>query len=269
MAPIRKILVPVDLSPRSIGAARYAASLASELHSQLVFVHALRNGWPLSDGESDVRDVIAQVHGSAPSRFVIREGEPVRVILDAAKTEAVDLILVPARGLPVLSKVLGRSITARLLRAPDCPVWAGVNDLSPLARRPIRTIVCGLSLGPRTKSVLRWAGALAQRLRASLVLVHASRDFEPAVAQPGDGQWRLWRKASVQDEIRALQKDAGTDAAIWLAEGRPVAALPWIVRKLRADLLVIGKSPQRRLLSDLRTLSYDMVCRAPCPVASV
>jgi nucleotide-binding universal stress UspA family protein len=41
MTPIARILVPVDLSARSLEAAAYAVSLASEFGAELVFVHAL------------------------------------------------------------------------------------------------------------------------------------------------------------------------------------------------------------------------------------
>ena len=71
------------------------------------------------------------------------------------------------------------------------------------------------------------------------------------------------------DDIRALQTGLGTDAEVWLESGRPLAAIPPLADQLRADLLVIGKSPQKRFLGDLRTLSYEIACRAPCPVASV
>ena len=135
MTHVGRILVPVDLSLRSVGAARYAASLGSEFNSELVFVHALQNGWPLGDAARDVRDVITGIQGSTPTRFIIREGAPVPVILDAAGTESVDLILMPTRGVPVLSRLFDRSITAQVLRAASCPVWAGVDDLSSLSPR--------------------------------------------------------------------------------------------------------------------------------------
>lgn len=38
---------------------------------------------------------------------------------------------------------------------------------------------------------------------------------------------------------------------------------------LNADLLVVGKSPQKRFLADVRTPAYEIACRMPCPVASV
>ncbi len=72
-----------------------------------------------------------------------------------------------------------------------------------------------------------------------------------------------------RDDIGMLQKAAGTHADVWLEPGHPLLAIPSVAETVHADLLVIGKSPQRRFLSGVRTMSYDMVCRAPCPVASV
>lgn len=263
-----KILVPVDLSPRSIGAARYAASLGKALGSRLVFVHALKNGWPLGAAEREVRDEILKVPEERP-KFLVREGAPVAAILNAAGAEEVDLILMPTRGAQALSLALGRSITARVLHAARCPVWAGLDDLSPLSLRPIRNILCGLSLGPRAGSVLRWAASLATRLEATLAVIYASRELESSPGYPCDQEWKFWLKKMARDDIRALQAGAGTNAEVWLEAGSPLAAVPPIAERLQADLLVIGKSPPRRFLGNLRTLSYGLVCKAPCPVASV
>lgn len=269
MTGVGRILVPVDLSPKSIGAARYAAWLGSGFQPELLFVHALQRGRELGEAEATVRDIILGFQGGAPSRFVLREGAPVPVILEAAKSGGADLILMPTRGVRAFSRLFDRSITAQVLRSAECPVWAGVDDLSPLSFRPIRNILCGLSLGPRTASVLRWAASLARQLRASLTVIHASKSMVSMPAYPCDGEWRLWVKSTAREDISMLQEAAGTEADVWLEPGHPRLAIPSVAGTVRADLLVIGKSPRRRLLGGVRTMSYDMVCRAPCPVASV
>lgn len=267
MTPINKILVPVDLSPQSLGAARYAASLASAFGSELVFVHALDDGWPLGVIERGVRDRIMKVPGGA-SRILLCQGPPVPVILEMAEAERVDLVLMPTRGKSALSRFLDGSITAQVLREARCPVWTGLGD-PPLSNRPIRTILCGLSLGPRASSILRWSAGLATRLKASLCVIHASKGLEFSPGLPCDQEWRLLLKKMARDEIWALQAGAGTDAEVWLEPGRPLETILPLADRLRADLLVVGKSPERRFLGDLRTLSYEMACRARCPVASV
>lgn len=46
-----------------------------------------------------------------------------------------------------------------------------------------------------------------------------------------------------KDDISALQKAAGTHADVWLERGPPLVSVPSVAESLRADLLVIGKSP--------------------------
>ncbi len=269
MTGARRILVPVDLSSRSIGAARYAVALGRELNAELVFVHALRNGWPLDDSARKMCDAVRSIQNDGPRRFVFGEGAPASVILDTAAAEHADLILMPTRGATVLHRLIDGSTTARVLREARCPVWAIRDEISTRACRPIRNILCGLSLGPRTASVLQWAAGLARRLQAALTIIHTSGSEEAVPGYPCDGEWRRLVRRMAGDDIGALQSAAGSHAEVWLEPGSPLAAIPALAQNLRADLLVIGKSPRRRLFADLRTMSYDMVRRTPCPVASV
>ncbi|MCC7175349.1 MAG: universal stress protein [Bryobacterales bacterium] len=266
---LRKILVPVDLSPRSTGAARYAISLAQQLDSELVFVHAAKEGRMPGNTADAVLELITEICNGIPNKFLRREGSPVPVILNAAQSEEPDLILMPTKGHSALSRLVERSITAQVQRAAPCPVWAGVNDLSLRAGKPIQSILCGLSLGPHAGTVLRWSADLAARLAAALTVVHTSKTLDSIPGYPTNGEWRLWVRKMARDDIRALQMSAGTHADVWLESGRPSEAISSVAEHLRADLVVVGKSPPRRFLSGLRTLSYDLLCRAPCPVAAV
>jgi nucleotide-binding universal stress UspA family protein len=264
---ITKILVPVDLSERSVGAAAYAASLASEFGSELVFLHAIQNGWPLKQAEREIRD---RVNATADGRrLLFRQDSPVSAILNTAETEHPDLILMSSRGKPALARFLDGSITAQVLRGAQCPVWVGLENLVPLSSRPIRTVLCGLSLGPRANAVLRWSANLATTFSASLSVIHASKTLESNPGLPFADEWRYWVKKMARDEIASLQAGLGTNAEVWLESGKPLTAIPPLAGQLRADLLVIGKSPQKRFLGDLRTLSYEIVSRTLCPVASV
>ncbi len=265
--PVTKILVPVDLSLRSAGAAAYAASLAAGLGSELVFLHVLQDGWPLEEEEREIRDRINRTAGEI--RFLFREGSPASVILDTAEAERAGLILMPTRGRTAMARFFDGSISAQVLRGAHCPVWVGLDDLAPLSSRPIRTILCGLSLGPRASTVLRWSATLASWFNASLSVIHASKALASNPGLPCDREWRYWLKKIARDEIRDLQTGLGIDAEVWLESSKPLAAIPPLAENLRADLLVIGKSPQKLFLADLRTLSYEIACRTPCPVVSV
>lgn len=267
MMPITKILVPVDLSERSVCAAAYAASLAAEFRSELVFLHAIQNGWPLNQSEREIRDRISAT--AETHRFLFREGPPVSAILNTAEAEHAALILMPTRRKPALARILDGSITAQVLRGAPCPVWVGLDNLVPLSSKPIGTVLCGLSLGPRASAVLRWSANLARTLKASLSVIHVDQALESNPGLPCAQEWRYWLKTIARDEFGAIQAGLGTDAELWLESGKPLTTIPPLVNQLRADLLVIGKSPPKRFLGDLRTLSYEIACRTLCPVASV
>lgn len=167
MTPITKILVPVDLSARSLVAATYAASLAAEFGSELVFLHVLQNGWPLAEDEGEIRDRVHATPGA--HRFLFREGSPAPVILETAEAERADLILIPTRGKPALSRFIDGSIAARVLRGAH------------------------------------WSADLAKHLDASLSVIHESKALESNPGRPGDEESRFWLKKMARDEIRTLQ----------------------------------------------------------------
>ncbi len=267
MMPIARIVVPVDLSAGSVGAAAYATSLAVEFGSELLFLHALQNGWPLDDQQREIRDHISAAAGA--HRFLFREGSPASAILNTAEAEDASLILMSSRGKSARGRFLGGSITAQVLREARCPVWVGLGNLVPLPSKPIRTILCGLTLGPRASAVLRWSADVARTFKATLSVIHACKALEPHPGVPCDHEWRCWLKKMARDYLGAVQAGLGTDAEVWLQPGKPLIAIPLLTAQIRADLLVIGKSPQKRFLGDLRTRSYEIACRTLCPVASV
>ncbi len=270
MARFKKILVPVDLSARSLGLMNYARKLAEEFDSELLFLHAIQpQTWPLREPERETRDAIMEVLRTTRGRLLMREGLPAATILEVARSEPADGILMVTRGAKTFSMKFAGSITAQVLREAGCPVWAAAENFSLFARRPIRNILCALSLGPRTGPVLRWAAGLARRFDATLSVVHASRALESTLAHPADQEWRIWVRKMAKEDLESVQAEIGAKADVWLEAGRPVRTVSALAESLRSDLLVIGKSPQVRLLPGLRTMSYDMVCRAPCPVASV
>ena len=266
MTAIAKILVPLELSELSIAAAAYAVHLAAEFGSELVFLHAIQNGWPPSQAQREIRDRIrATTDGH---RFLFREGPPVSVILNTAAAEHPSLILIATRRKPALARFLDGSITAQVLRGARCPVWVGLDHLVPFPGTPIRNVLCAVSLGPRTCPVLRWSLNLARTLRASLSVIHASNALESHTG-PYEREWRYRLKQMAGKEIASLQAELGTNAEVWLEPGNALTAIPPLAGHLGADLVVIGKSPQKRFFGDLRTLSYEIASRTLCPVASV
>jgi nucleotide-binding universal stress UspA family protein len=77
------------------------------------------------------------------------------------------------------------------------------------------------------------------------------------------------KRAAASRRIQELQSTAGSHALVSIAVGPIKDMLTEEARRLGADVLVIGRSPQSGVLGRLRDLSYALARDAPCPVLSV
>ena len=146
MKSLTKILLPVDFSERSLGAARYAKTLADHFHSELTLLHVLTpphyefgaleiGGSMLTElytnraaqVEKELETFLAgELEGTEAKRVVV-EGDPARQIVEYAHEEGVGLIVMPTHGYGPFRQFILGSITAKVLHDADCPVWTGVH----------------------------------------------------------------------------------------------------------------------------------------------
>lgn len=228
-AAVSKILVPVDLRPQSVEVAMYASSLAQRFSAQLLFLHSSRIEWALDHDQIAVRDTILNLTART-DRLLFRRGAPTRVIIETARAEEVDLILMASRAKPFLTRLFDGSTTAQVLRKAPCPVWAALDSLLPLTTRPIRSIVCEAG-----GDVLDFATRIADRFDARVFIREASRIVELTPVYEGPHR-----------------------AAALLAEPVDID---------EPDLLVTPRSPDPKLFGDLRTTAYHHAARSLRPVA--
>jgi nucleotide-binding universal stress UspA family protein len=142
------ILVPVDFSKNSLRALEYAWSLASRYGAAVDVLHVWQFLTPdtPSIGGSQVSDLTAFVRSNAETelrklaenaahdgiairRTRAERGIPSQVILDPAKRDGNDLIVMGTRGRSGLAHVLLGSVAERVVRHAHCPVLT-VRDKS-------------------------------------------------------------------------------------------------------------------------------------------
>jgi nucleotide-binding universal stress UspA family protein len=136
---IRSILVPIDFSPPSAQALKYAAELAVRFGAKITLLNVVQPVatpdfayYPLMM-END--KVIAQtkrelervpdsqgVDSSLIERILVRNGVPFHEITDAAKSLKADLIVISTHGYTGLTHVLLGSTAERVVRHARCPV---------------------------------------------------------------------------------------------------------------------------------------------------
>ncbi len=136
----RRFLVPLDFSEYANQALDYAITLAGKLGAHLTLLHVIQ---PLPLGGVDmgvtlpfayVQEMEAEIQRSMESslervtaaglegEIVIVHGVPFHEIIETAKTQQVDLIVMGTHGRTGLQYVLLGSVAEKAVRLAPCPV---------------------------------------------------------------------------------------------------------------------------------------------------
>jgi nucleotide-binding universal stress UspA family protein len=284
MRSLASILLPVDFSERSVGAAHCAKALAAHFGSQVTLLHVLVGAAYDSGPEAAGGAILAQLLASRteqatrdlddflPSlwqgldvRRAILEGDPATRIVEYAHQQPADLIIMPTHGYGPFRRFILGSNTAKVLHDADCPVWTGVHmQESPAAALSVRRVLCAVDLGPQSEKALSWAAWLAREFDAQLTLMHAM-----ACTSETEGIWRAQVRETVEEEFARLQAAVDVQAEIRIDAGEPAHVICAAAARTKADVLVIGRGSAAGVFGRLRTNAYALIRQSPCPVVSV
>lgn len=149
MEKIKKILAPTDISELSLVGLRYALEMASSQGTEVIVYHvvgndevtaysyAFRSQFSSSRGFQPAKQLVEERSGML-TRFLrenfadilpqvkIREGVelgvPAKRIVEKAKEEKVDMIVMSTHGRTGLLRMLIGSVTEKVVRQATCPV---------------------------------------------------------------------------------------------------------------------------------------------------
>jgi universal stress protein A len=142
---INKILLATDFSDDSVNARRYAEELAHKFSAEIIVLHVDQPLAPVMVGElGPAFDVSAMTQiaeeqrlaaqreldrivtelrgGQIKAKSMLRVGAPFVEIVQAARTEAVDLIVTGTHGRTGLAHVLLGSVAERVVQKAGCAV---------------------------------------------------------------------------------------------------------------------------------------------------
>ena len=136
----QRFLVPLDFSEEANRALDYAITLAGKLGARLTLLHVIQ-ALPLGsvdmgvtlpvayveDLEAEIRRTMASslervTAAGLEGDMVIVHGVPFHEILETAKTQQVDLIVMSTHGRTGLQHVLLGSVAEKVVRLAPCPV---------------------------------------------------------------------------------------------------------------------------------------------------
>jgi nucleotide-binding universal stress UspA family protein len=140
---IKRILVPVDFSPDSDAALSSAVSLAQQLGASVHLLHVVENAlaagmWSAEAYTAEVpglqvdvvREAKEQLERMIPTiagvpfglEHEVKVGPPAATIVECAKDELSDLIVMGTRGRTGLAHALMGSVAEHVIRTAPCPV---------------------------------------------------------------------------------------------------------------------------------------------------
>ena len=143
MSKIKKIMVAVDFSEYSANSVKYAGRLAEDLGAELIFVNVINQrdiamvehvmmytdkisvkGYVDSlkaDRTEQMQRLLTETNCTRISnRFIIREGVPFAELVETAKAEKIDLVVMGTKGRGNIAGILFGSQAEKMFR--HCPV---------------------------------------------------------------------------------------------------------------------------------------------------
>ena len=137
---LKKVLVPVDFSACSRKALHYALAFTRQFRARLTLLHVIPTNYfigsefgpidfPLPDkelrqgSERQLAELASSEVGTAvPVQTAVRQGQPVQEIVQFAREQGTDLIILSTHGRTGLKHVLMGSVAENVVRYAPCPV---------------------------------------------------------------------------------------------------------------------------------------------------
>lgn len=259
--PPKKILVAYDLSDISRTSWRHTQALASSCGAALEVVYV--DPWAMSLGPppkpilSYVRSLRARIRdmvGSGP-KITILQGDPAGSILNLARTQRPDLIVIGTHGRKGLNRMLIGSVAEAVIRGATVPVLAARGPV-----RAIRAILVPVNFTPYSDYGFTCAAVAAAALPANLTALHVS----------GDPIWDGNSRAQLSTLIRRLPAGVRKNC-------RPTAqefagdAVKGILKARKGRDWIVLVAHRKSLIKDafLGTTVERVLRHSPIPVLSV
>lgn len=265
MSAALRVLIAVDGSDTALAAARcwstWPATEAPPLHAVLLAVAPpLPHPWPESGAEPGrvertlsalgERQLEAARESFAPTRLsweaAVRIGAPAALIVDEARRQHADLLVLGTRGLTPLRGLLLGSVALRVAQSSPVPVWLVPPQAPcpPALGRRLRLLVA--IDGSDAANAAAWAARAAARFGdVHLELLSVQPPFSPleGMVDAAAGRFDHWSQRIGQAAIDAARGAMDGTAARIEAQVRTGETVETIIARadeIEADAIVVG-----------------------------
>ena len=295
---IGHVLCPTDFSVFSSRAFRHALGFAHQFRARVKVVHVLPH--PANTGsseflslriapsqeqrqqaEADMKEFVELAVGSGVDVTTeIRDGQPWREILAAARELPADLVALGTHGRSGFERFLLGSVTEKLLAILPCPTLTVCHEEQRTWEKPslVKRLLCATDFSPAAAGAVAMALTLAEKTRAEVTLVHVIDALPEAGGHLNYAVPEIAPLRKVLEEVAAPRLQAaapeflpnGLKVEKRMVIGRAHEKILEIADEESADLIVLG-SRGHGLLGRLLfgSISGCVVREAKCPVLTV
>ena len=284
---IESILCPIDLSPDSDEALRYAIALSRAYNAELILLHCdltdpgLGRRVAQDEAAETLRKSLQEYSGSADlvgldwKSLVITCDDAGEAISREAARYGVDLIVMRSRRRPHRAALLG-STAESVSRTAPCPVlvmhtderdWVTGSD----TKIELKRVLVAYDFSDYSELALNSALSFAQEYQSELHLLHV---LPPFTLNESEISWYpLGREGAYHKAAHRLQKAVppevhlSCDIKHAVSEGQPYREILTYAEKNNIDLICLGAHGAGFGMRTLFGSNVDRVLRqAPCPV---
>lgn len=192
--PIKQILWATDFSEESKEALAYADLFAKTFKAKLIALHvvpdfapALYETWPEVEAEligqieasktnAKIKlDQMCQSQGVCPAKTIVAEGSAAAVVLQTARKESADLIVVGRKGVSGPEPNLIGGVTTRILRGSRVPVLVTKGTAGKPG--PLKKILVPTDFSAAEDVERDYAWTLAKKFAAGLTFLYVAEIF--------------------------------------------------------------------------------------------
>lgn len=283
-----QVLIPTDFSEGSDRALQYATKICGLSDASLHVLHA--NLSPADDAAETLKYSLLEeknwsamfrtyVHSLNPDSLKITEVikrevagiSPGEVILQYARENDIDLIVMGTHGRRGLGRLLLGSTAQEVTRLSHCPVLTVGEKPDDSKEISIKRILVPVDFSDHSKKALKEAKELAGGFDAQLDLVHVIQD----VAMPSSLGITYPSVATqeVHEQARKTLEDLASDvrkSEIFVADGLPAHEITKLAQEIESDLIVIathGLTGFERFI--MGSVTEKVLRLSPCPVYTV
>jgi CRP/FNR family cyclic AMP-dependent transcriptional regulator len=296
---VTRILVPVDFSEHSEEAVAHAVKLAERFQAKLFLLHVIHSIRPRHGLERN-REIALKMDRALTSRSseklneVARKlvppsldvtcdivtGNAAEQIVEAARVQAIDLIVMATHGRTALKHLFLGSVAEGVIRHAPCSVLV-VRAAAPVFERrastlqELRMVIAAIDFSEASEDVLEIAEQWVRAMEATLVITHVAAVYYPmneygALEVPALDAELLDIGAQKARRLVERERMKGLEATEEVRQGDAGVQLLEAAAKYDAEIIIMGTRGLTGLKHVLLGSTAEHVIRhAHCPVLVV